>query len=285
MEKKNTFALPQKRVRVEPVLEHSGWITDRNHKAFFKMEGTFDWFTVPTLRKGVYKNILTNDEKEYLENLIGNVDLGVYKKEGTKSFWSNYSVKLDRYGKTLDLSNPNEFIDYKVLLASSSLICPNHKDRLAKAEYKYYIVDEQEVAKAKKTDIDVKKKAYKALGKIEDDKNALIEFLKVHSLTTTGNVVKIDKSSDIEFLQEQVSVIVDANAKKFVEFVEDDYFNVRVALAKGLEVGAVRKTDAGYENDQSLILGSSVHAAVTFLSNDRNQEVLFLIEEKIKQTE
>lgn len=276
------FTLPNKKVRVEPMTENPGWITDKNHVAFFKMEGTADRFTVPLQRRGVFVNVLTDAEKQFLEGELG-VDLGVYKKEGKASFWSNYIVKLDKYGSALDLSKPDEYIDYKVLLANKSLICPNYDQRTTAATFKYYIADSSEIAKSQKAIIDVNKKAYMYYGKMEDDAQALAAFLQVHSLSTKGVAARIDPESNINFLQEQVSIILDNSPRKFVEFMEDDNFGIRSIIAEGLLVGAVTKGAQGYETADGLVIGKTVHNAVTFLSLEVNGDVLLTIEARIKQ--
>ena len=102
-----------------------------------KADGTYVYFVVPTLRStGQYKNILTNAEKDFLEEALG-LDynaLSVYKKEN--NYWDNYMVRIDdaKVGLHLDLSDPEDYIKYKVLLANSDFVAPSVQERVTPRE-------------------------------------------------------------------------------------------------------------------------------------------------------
>ena len=83
-------------------------------------ETAFRKFTVPIIESsGAYVNVLTNDEKTYLEKSMGLEPnaLSVYLKRD--NYWANYSVRLTKGDNYLDLSIPDDYIKYKVLLANN----------------------------------------------------------------------------------------------------------------------------------------------------------------------
>ena len=49
--------------------------------------------------------------------------LSIYKKED--NYWENYRIRLTKQDTTLDLSYPEDFIKYKVLLANTNNIAKN----------------------------------------------------------------------------------------------------------------------------------------------------------------
>lgn len=49
--------------------------------------------------------------------------LSIYKKED--NYWDNYQVRLGKGETPLNLSNPNDYINYKVLLANRDFIAPS----------------------------------------------------------------------------------------------------------------------------------------------------------------
>lgn len=88
-------------------------------------------FVVPKLTSGVYVNVLTKNEKAFLEQAMGleyNA-LSIHKKEN--NFWDDSNpnginrVRLTKQDTYLDLSNPEDYIKYKILLANKDFIAPS----------------------------------------------------------------------------------------------------------------------------------------------------------------
>jgi hypothetical protein len=128
MEEKKTIINPlqNKRVIVRHLHKDSK-ITDKRHLLYGGMaENAVKTFTVPVIAStGVLKNVLTNSEKEFFENLLG-VNMSVHNKKD--NYWDNFKVRLTKSDNYLDLSVPEDYIKYKVLLANTNLICPSMKD-------------------------------------------------------------------------------------------------------------------------------------------------------------
>lgn len=277
--------LPDRIVQVLPVTENPGWVRDPNHVAFFKLENTYDRFVLPTKKKGAFKNALTKEEKTLLEGILGEgMDLGVYKKYGKLSFWSDFVVKLDKYGLRLDLSDPMDYLSYKVLLMNSSLIAPSYEKRLTHATFKYYISDGKAESAEIQKQVNLTGKAFTTYGKMSQSKVKLSAFLKVYELATRNIALKIDENSTVDFLSEQVSLIVNANPKKFLEFVEDQMFDIRLLIAEAISVGAVtNSSDRGLNTVDGVPLGRNLSQAVAFLNMEANSDILFAIQAKVKK--
>lgn len=280
------FELPkegEKVIKVRPVFENAGGlIKDQGHAAFFQLEGTAYRFTVPKMG-GKYKNVLTNEEKTFFESYLGLEEnaMSIYKKKD--NYWKDFFIKIGRDGISLDLSQPLDYIKYKVLLSNTGLICPNYKDRTTKATYKYYIEDRDEVSQARREATDLNMRAYKAYGKIEEDRNKLISFLKVYGLSSSTIQNKISKTSKLDFLQSEVTKIIDENKVLFVELMEDPTFDIRLTIAQAMEVGAIER-DKGkfYTPGKEDLLGNNVREVIEKLSMNVNQDLLLTIESRIK---
>lgn len=277
--------LPKKRIiEVRPNVDNPGWVRDPQHAAFFLLENTSMRFMLPSLRKGVFANALTKEEKLVLEKAMDDgTDLSVYKKQGKDSFWTSFVVKIDKYGLTLDLSNPMDYLSLKVLLMNGSIVAPSYTDRLNKSTYKFYISDGKAEAREVKKSVDRKAKAYIEFGKMSSSPTKMKAFLKVYNLVTKGTSVKFDKDANTEFLTNELSAIVDENYGKFLEFVEDPHFDTRLLIAEGIEKGVIRKnSEQGYSTADGVVLGKTLFNAVSFLNIDSNQDVLFGIQARIK---
>ena len=115
MEENSFCPLKNERVIVRRLLKE-GKITNPKHVLYGGMAlGAFHTFTVPMLRNGQLVDVLTKQEKDYLEEVMGleTNALSVHRK--VDNFWSNYQVKLGKEDTYLDLSIPEDYIKYKVV--------------------------------------------------------------------------------------------------------------------------------------------------------------------------
>nr|DAU83986.1 MAG TPA: hypothetical protein [Crassvirales sp.] len=101
-------------------------VTNPKHILYGGMaENAVKYFTVPQLESGKLVNVLTDDEKNFLEEIMGleyNA-LSIYKKEN--NYWHNRQVRLLKQDNILDLSDPEQYIKYKILLANKDEIAPS----------------------------------------------------------------------------------------------------------------------------------------------------------------
>jgi len=281
----NTFQLPNKKVLVKPNLANPGWVKNHKSPAFFKMEGTYDRLMCTMLRNGQLANPLTKEEKELLERelFMEPNELSIHKK-GNDNFWSNTTVALGRDTVTLDLSNPMDYIKYKILLTNKFLVGKNATDaRMRKC--KYYIEDPSDVQKEIADKTNYNKVAWTEYGKMENKKDALRNFLIVFNITYGNAVKKLDKDTDLVFLQKEVSNIIETRIKDFVNLVERKDYLTRVLIAEGVQSGVIAQKGLKYfvaESDQKL--GDSLKETVDILENPANQELRLRIEENIKLT-
>jgi hypothetical protein len=275
------FTLPSKKVRVRPCLENPGWIKNPRHAAFFKVEGAYESYPVAMKRDGNLKNPFTDEEKEFLEDVYGyeNNTLSVYKENGPLR---KINVRLTKDGMTLDLSNPDDYITYKVLLTNSDKIAPSVKDRKAKQTYKFYIEDESEVAEMKSNDANINQIAWMEYGKISENKSKLAAFLKIYSQVFKTPITKIDKNTDIKFLQGKVSDIVKDKMQGFVEIVKSPDYDTMLLIAEATEVGVIIRTGIKYSLPEGDMLGNNLKETIQFLKSPVNQELVLIIEQQIK---
>lgn len=277
---KGSFELPNEVVTVKFIKRKKGMAAnvDDNHVISGGMLDTAKrrYCAPVSTRSNQIMNVLTNEEKEVLEEITG-VDLSVYK-----GFWDDFYVSLrkDENSNKFDLSDPMQYIAYKVLLANKNDIAPDWQSRTRKATYDFVITREDEVFKEKKAKYDSKKEAYKLYGKIEDDRDKLISILKL--LTNRP----ISNDSKMAWVQGQVEEFLDTMPSRFLEVVTDPSFETKALINKGVEVGVIVKNSNKYSTVDGLDLcnhgeAPSFDNAVDYLDNPKNQEVRDLIEAKI----
>lgn len=236
-------------------------------------------FYAPLERNGKIINVLTNEEKAFLEKET-RLNLSSY---GT--FWEDFNVQLrkDDASNKFDLSDPNDYMSIKLLETLKDEIAPNWDSRNKKASYLFAITRENELFDSKKSKLDIKKEAFKVYGKIEDNKETLISVLKLLSNKL------ISPDSTLNWLQGQVEEVVDTDPSKFLKVVTDPTFQTKALINKGIDAGMIIKSGNKYSTIDGLDLAfqgqvPSFSNAVAYLDDPKNQEVRALIEARIENT-
>tara|TARA_R110000868_G_C10894796_1_gene763874 strand:- start:964 stop:1815 length:852 start_codon:yes stop_codon:yes gene_type:complete len=265
--------LKNKKIIVKPIFRNNGNFP-KGHDGEFMFTDTV-WSTDLRPEPGTnrYKAILTEEERLVFEktlNLEPN-SMSFYKKTG---FWPKFRVKLTKEGKTLNLSEPLDYLEYLVLLADRR-VAPNWNAKYDSGEYKFALVDEDETIKDNVNKSDLNKKAYKYLGKIEDSVEDMTMVIRLASN-------KIVKSKDVEFLQSEVQKIIDSNIKGFVEVMEDKSFGTKAFINKALDAKALDRTvKGGYALKGGDEIGRTLSETVEFLESNKNQDIFLKLKAQI----
>lgn len=259
-------------------------IKDKRHLAFGgMMENAVRVLTVPVLSTGSFKNVLTDNEKAYLEQVLdlGDNALSIHAKHN--NFWENYTVRLGKQDTILDLSDPNDYIKYKVLLANKLLVAPSMRSlkEAPKATYQFVIVEQNDMYSDVKDQVNSTMKCYEEFGKVKDN----FDVLRCIIETLDGREVAVN--TKIEFLHGKVYENISANPKLFLKTITDPYLNTKVLIKKAVDAGIISVKGGFYylRSDGSPLCDHNedptFNAAAAFLSLPKNQELKFSIEAKL----
>lgn len=276
--------LRKERVIVRFIPKENDNVTDRKHVAFGgMMDGAERGFTVPMLSNGTYKNVLTDDEKTYLEDLLGlEVNgLSVYNKKD--NYWDNYLIKLTKQDTILDLSDPQDYIKYKVLLANKDLVAPSMKilREARRATYEYVIMEPNEEFSDSRNRVNNTMKCYEEFGAIKD------KFDTLRCIIETIDGRPVANNTKIEFLQAKATDLITSNPKLFLETITDPLLNTKILIKKAVEANLISKRGEYYyfREDGSPLCGPNEDPTFTiaarYLSLPQNQELKFSIEAKL----
>lgn len=278
--------LRNERVIVKHVPKETGIVRDPKHILYGGMaEGAVRWLTVPRLTSGMYMNVLTNAEKAYLEDVMGleyNA-LSIYNK--VDNFWDNYQVRLNKQDNFINLADPDDYIKYKVLLANKDLIAPSLQDLEdhPKATYQFVIIHENEESQASKKKMNTTMQAYMEFGKIQEN----VDILRTIIETIDGRPTS--KNSKIEFLQEKVGKLIQADARLFVRVATDPLLSTKVLIKKAIEGGLISNRGGMLylKADGTPLCGDNeeptLNIAAKYLNMSKNQELLFSLQAKLKE--
>ena len=278
--------LRNERVIVKHVPKETGIVRDPKHILYGGMaEGAVRWLTVPRLTSGMYVNVLTNAEKTCLEEVMGleyNA-LSIYNK--VDNFWDNYQVRLTKQDNFLNLADPDDYIKYKVLLANKDLIAPSLQDLEdhPKATYQFVIIHENEESQASKKKMNATMQAYMEFGKIQEN----ADILRIIIETIDGRPTS--KNSKIEFLQEKVGKLIQADARLFVRVATDPLLSTKVLIKKAIEGGLISNRGGMLylKADGTPLCGDNeeptLNIAAKYLNMPKHQDLKFSLEAKLKE--
>lgn len=279
-EKKLVSCLKKEEVVFKFIPRMMGGVTDNpKHVAYGGMLDTaFREFCPGRLRSGQLQNILTEDEKDFLEEYLRleKNSLSMYNKE----YWDNINVRLYKENNRFDLSNPDDYIKVKVLLSNKNLIAKSKDLSRDKRTYMFYMEKEGDEDNRKVSKLNSTKLAYKLYGKYEDNIDVLRYVLK-----TLGKATKRDVA--LGKVQTMVGDVLDVQAQAVSELLDDRFVTIKAMLSKAVEnkVISIRR-NVYYYNDGKPLTGNSTESTLQycaeFLSEPINQDKKLIIEAGIK---
>ncbi len=249
-----------------------------------KADGAYTKLCVPILRStNQYKNILTNDEKDYLEELLG-LDynaLSVYNRQD--NYWDNYRVTLTKEGLHLDLSIPEDYIKYKVILANSEIVAPSVQERIdrPKATYQYEIVRETEETSIENARMDATMASYKEFGKIESDTDTMRVLVELLDARPYAQNTKPD------FLKARINSLIQSDPKTFLSNITDPLLHTKVIIRRAQELGKITKRGDYYylaSDGSPLCEGGenpTLPIAARYLNLPAHQDIKFILESEV----
>ena len=277
--------LRQERILVRHIPKEGGMISNPKHILYGGMaENAVRYFTVPKLSSGMYVNVLTDKEKEFLEEVMGLEynTLSIYKK--VDNYWENNMVRLTKQDNVFDLSDPEQYIKYKILLANKNFIAPSLEalTDYPKATYQFVIIAEGEETKTAKDNMSITMKCYKEFGKIENDIDMLRTLVEtIDGRPTSANV-------KLEFLQTKVNSLIQADSKLFLKTITDPYLPTKVLIKKAIEAGLIsnRGNYLYLRQDNSPLCENNqeptLSIASQYLNNPKHQDIKLTLEAKLK---
>lgn len=253
-------------------------------------EGAVRTFVVPRLSSGMFVNVLTDNEKAFLEEIMGleyNA-LSIYKK--VDNFWDDSNegginrVRLTKQDNYFNLADPEDYIRYKILLANKDYIAPSIQvlQDYPKATYQFVIISEGEETKIAKTNMSTTMLCYKEYGKIENDIDTLRVIIEIFSGKATSSNTKL------EFLQTKINEFIQTDSKLFLKIITDPMLNTKVLIKKCIEAGLIanRGNYLYLRSDGTPLCENgeepTFNTAAKYLNSPKHQEILFTLQAKLK---
>jgi len=221
---------------------------------------------VARLTRSGYNTGLTKEDEDRLEKQM-RLEPGTLNR--FSDYWKEYVVFLTDKGLDLNLENPKDFIDYKLLIACEK-VAPSVKDQIKFPKAKFVIFDKEEQAKKENEFTKIKKKAFAEFNtlSISDMK----KILKLFGLSA-------DDSTD-EIVENTLSDIVETRPSEFLKVANIEDFSTRLLIEDLLRSNIIRKVGARYEYGQD-VLGHSLDKTIEYFKDPLNQELVLTLKENL----
>ena len=289
-EKSLVNCLRNKRVIVRHLPRQSRMVSNPKHVLYGGMaENATRTFVVPMLSSGRYVNVLTDDEKDFLEDIMGlpKNAMSIYKK--VDNFWDDTNeagiskVTLRKQDNYLNLANVEDYIRYKILIANKDYIAPSLEalETHPKATYQFVILTEESETKSARKGMTILMQCYTAYGKIEDD----VDALRIIIETLTG--ITVHKNTKKEFLQTKINELIQSNSKMFLKIATDPLLQTKVLIRKCIESGLIaHRGNQYYIREGNIPMCEdgepTLNVAAQWINLPKNQEIKLSLEAKLK---
>ena len=287
-----TSCLRNERVIVRHIPKMNGMVTNPNHILYGGMaENATKTLTVPRYSSGMYYKVLDDNEKAYLEDVMGleyNA-LSIYKKEN--NFWDDANesgistVRLTKQDNVFNLSDPSDYIRYKILIANKDIIAPSIQDvqDRPKATYQFYILRENDEEKVATENMSILMQCYKEFGKIDDNVDAMRTVIEIMENKPIAPKTKV------EWLRTETNSLIQSKSKMFLETVKDPLLETKILIKNAIASSIIsnRGNFMYLRKDNSPLCEAgedpTLTCAAKFLNNPIRQEIKFFIEAQLKE--
>lgn len=299
----SSFSLPQRKVLVRPIIRQNNWLS-KGHSGEFMYDNAKLTICVPLDRNtGMIKDPLTKEEREFFENRNASGlsfeegSLSIHKKDnkftGSFNYWHTYEYTIlksdgviddSRVFDILDLSNPIDYIKYKVLLANSGpgcMVAPSWDARNDQAEYRIALVDAgyDDVSKATKAETLIA--AYAQFNDLSKSQEKMYDFLTIYWLENKKAIMPSPESST-QFLKSQIQKIIEESPETFNILMTSDY-EEKLIIHRAIRKGLISREGDIFITVDGKPIGRSLRECILYLRDDRNQEdklkILALLED------
>lgn len=225
--------------------------------------------------------ILTEEEQRWFESKMGLLVGSLAFNNKDKSFWKDFRVTLDKKGKTLDLSDYEDNLAYKVLLATNNVA--NSKDAINVLQHQFYMVTEDEEQETSNKISDRYEEASGLFAKISKSDRKMGNVLRLMGKTVTAEAnTKWLKSELIKIMEQKTRVGGQLCMDDFIKTASDPGIDTKIFILDAIEVGDVVVEGSTYKLRAGDPIGHDFDQAIAFFNNPKNQQTKLLIEDRIK---
>lgn len=268
-----------KKIYIRPVNRQHGMVSDPSHEAYFLFGQSSKEYSLPIGANGrIVYPFTCDEERAWLEKEL-KTDLNPYLTKD--NYWVDRYVVLGKEEKTLDISDPVDYVSYLILLHNKDLIAPSGEQKMKKKTYRYSIEEENfDLAfKAKKSNL--RAEAFAKYFSIKDNKTTLVNYLRILG-------VRVNEDTLLDFAQNKISEYIEKDPQGFLNLVKDPTHETKLFIKDLVEAGLIEvKAKKYFFRDGEPIADkgepSVLDNTVKYFMDIKNQEVVDNFVLRLKQ--
>jgi len=272
--------LINKIVVVRLVSENHAMHIPEGKSGYLKHDGTYTTYDTPLTSSNTLANVLNDDEREFLESKLDSSRPKGWMSpyiQSNLNVWKGkhkHKVELSNEPLELHLSNPIDFIKYKILLTNKNDIASSFETRLDK-KYLYYLEDKEDADKNKVEFISIKIKAHEVFSELSKSHDKIINALMVIYRGSESNV-----PNDMTENTAKTTLFnyVEGNPKQFIATLEDEEFKLKYILYRAIRRGVIYRNKHEYNlgMGDGRLVGKGISEVLAYIkslsTDDRKQE-------------
>jgi len=260
------------KIEVRPI-EKSTWHGKKGEESFSRPK------TLQALVDGEkleYATGLTKEEEEEYSKILKQDLSKQFNPEAPHPFWDSKMtrVKLENHTQFFSTENPLEYIKIKLMKASKYVANSVAEYEEGKFPEAHHVIHDQAAEnEVKASKIQIKKKAI-----IESNKLSKTRQVQLVMVLAGKNL----KNESTDFIEVEIDKLIEADARKVVEFVTKDkeYVAVQALILECLQKNVLKKVGHKILYHDS-VLGVDVYDVVDYLKDPKNQELKLRLLEAI----
>jgi len=259
------------------------------------LSGASSSFKVPVNgHTGNLVNPLNKDERAFLENELG-LNLGIHIRntstDPSANFWTTKKAKvnlrkpgekLESADLELDLSDPYDFIKYKIALVSPR-VANNWEDRYSNGEFEFMIVDGDVEMEETLKFVEIKDKVIEYLFSIKNNKRRLFNLIRLYGAKNLAKAITY--SNSIEKMYLELRKLTDSNTavQNLYSIISQgtETISNKIFLQDALTCGIIVRMGAEYTLKGGAVIGYDDVSAIGFLLKPINQSIKLQVTDAI----
>ena len=241
--------LKNKVVYLKLVPKPNALTRDPNNIAFGGFDGSLTSLTIGTDRfNRLIDPFSSDEERKYFEE-VTKQNLSVFTPNN--EFYANYTFnvikdpELIKRGKRLDLSDPNQMLDYLIISKTlPNVVAPSPEAFEANPFCRFVIIEDGHEEKLASAVMDEQEEIYTFFGEIKSSISKMRYFLSVY-YATKMSTMSVPEDADKEFLHKEIKKIIDTDKEGYLKVVRDKDYSTKEFIQKAIDGGAITKQGIG----------------------------------------
>lgn len=275
--------LENKTIKVKPIKKNRAFLKD-GHDGEIRYTGCTSGYKLPWKNKiNSFVKIFNKEEQEAYEQALGlnPGTLNLFTRKG--SWFSSHNVELTKEETDLNLMNPIQSLEYRILKADPSIAN-------SKAEYNgtqdYYLEDstvsQEEDYKLSET----KEEAMEIFMKIRKSDKQMYDLLRVLGKGPSQSMKSNPKSlkAEIGKVIDQIEKVTgQPNINDLIKTYNDKLFQDRIFVHDAIELGEIETSEGVYKfKETGHPLGRSIEEVAEYFHSPKNQDDKLLIQQRLE---